>query len=207
MSIQDERVIVYIDGFNLYFGLRAKGWYKYYWLNMKTFAESLLIPDQTLVHTKYFTSKVSRPEAKRKRQAAYLSALSTLTGLSIYYGRYQSISESCQHCGHTYTTSNEKKTDVNIATHMLVDVFQDRFDTAILVSADSDLVSPISEILRLFPHKYVKVAFPPERSSFELKNTAPTSFTIYEKKFRKNQFPDQVQLPSGFIVKRPGKWR
>ena len=31
MPIQ-ERVIAYIDGFNLYFGLKAKGWRQFYWL-------------------------------------------------------------------------------------------------------------------------------------------------------------------------------
>ena len=28
-----ERVISYIDGFNLYFGLRSKGWRRFYWLS------------------------------------------------------------------------------------------------------------------------------------------------------------------------------
>ena len=31
---QMSRVIVYIDGFNLYFALRSKGWRKYYWLDL-----------------------------------------------------------------------------------------------------------------------------------------------------------------------------
>ena len=104
-----ERVIVYVDGFNLYFGLRAMGWKKYYWLNIQAFALSLLIPTQELTHTKYFTSKITKPESKRKRQSAYLSALATLSDFSIYYGRYQSFDEKCHHCGHTYRTSNEKK--------------------------------------------------------------------------------------------------
>ena len=34
-------------------------------------------------------------------------------------------------------------TDVNIATAMLTDAYRDRFDTALLVSADSDLVPPV----------------------------------------------------------------
>ena len=41
MPGKSERVIVYIDGFNLYFGLRSKGWKKYYWLNLKEFSRSL----------------------------------------------------------------------------------------------------------------------------------------------------------------------
>ena len=207
MPVQSERVVVYIDGFNLYFGLREKGWKKYYWLDMTKLARSLLTPDQTLVRTKYFTSKIGHPAGKRKRQQDYLSALETLPGLDIYYGRYQTFVEACRRCGHKYLDSNEKRTDVNIATHMLVDAFQDSFDTAILVSADSDLTGPIVEINRLFPAKLTKVAFPAGRSSLELKSVARVSFQIYEGKLRKSLLPDRVVLSSGYVVERPASWR
>ena len=52
------RVIAYIDGFNLYFGLKSQGWERYLWLNVQTLAGNLLQPGQTLVHTKYFTARV-----------------------------------------------------------------------------------------------------------------------------------------------------
>ena len=29
-----QRVAVYIDGFNLYYGLKSKGWSRYYWLDL-----------------------------------------------------------------------------------------------------------------------------------------------------------------------------
>lgn len=207
MSTQPERVMVYIDGFNLYFGLRSSGWKKYYWLDLQKLAQSLLRPNQTLVFTKYFTSKISKPSSKRKRQQSYLSALGTLHNFGIYYGRYQEFPALCTQCGHTHIQANEKRTDVNIATHMLVDAFQDSYDTAVLISADSDLTLPIKEIVRLFPNKYVKVAFPPNRSSFDLKKAAYTSFSIYEIKIRNSQFPNKIKLASGYIVTRPTSWR
>ena len=37
-----ERVIAYVDGFDLYFGLKSKGWRRYYWLNIQTLAQNLL---------------------------------------------------------------------------------------------------------------------------------------------------------------------
>ena len=37
-----------IDGFNLYHGLRSKGWKKYYWLDLWALAERFLRPGQTL---------------------------------------------------------------------------------------------------------------------------------------------------------------
>jgi uncharacterized LabA/DUF88 family protein len=206
MAKKNERVIIYIDGFNLYYGLRDNSWRKYYWLNLYKLGESLCSPNQKLQEVKYFTSKISKPRNKRRRQEKYLSALGTLTNLSIHYGRYQSFRQQCSNCGRVYYDTNEKRTDVNIATHMLVDAFQDSFDTAILISADSDLTLPLKEITRLFPNKYVKVAFPPSRSSFDLQNAVATSFHIYESKFRNSLFPNRITLPSGYMINKPRSW-
>jgi uncharacterized LabA/DUF88 family protein len=201
-----ERVIVYVDGFNLYFGLRDKGWRKYYWLDIAKLARSLLTPNQILVRTKYFTSKITNPAGKTKRQQALLSALGTLPDFDIFFGRYQTFVQSCRRCGHRHLDSNEKRTDVNIATQMLVDAFQDAFDTAILISADSDLTAPVLEINQLFPSLLVKVAFPAGRFSLELESVARVSFQIYEGKLRKSLLPDRVTLPSGYVVERPASW-
>lgn len=64
-----ERVIAYIDGFNFYFGLKSKGWQRYYWLNLQELARSLLLPSQRLASTKYFTARISAPPDKQRRQA------------------------------------------------------------------------------------------------------------------------------------------
>lgn len=69
--------------------------------------------------------------------------------------------------GHSYDTHHEKMTDVNIAVQMLSDAFQDQFDVALLVSADSDLVGLITTLRQLFPLKRVIVAFPPRRCAEE----------------------------------------
>ena len=41
-----KRVIAYVDGFNLYFGLKSKGWQRYFWLNISKLAANLLHSDQ-----------------------------------------------------------------------------------------------------------------------------------------------------------------
>jgi hypothetical protein len=84
-----DRVIAYIDGFNLYYGLREKGWKQFYWLDLQQVAQRLLRHSQTLSATKYFTSVVTAPPDKNRRQATFLGALSTLAGLTIHYGRLQ----------------------------------------------------------------------------------------------------------------------
>jgi len=47
-----ERVIAYIEGFNLYFGLKARGWRQFYWLNLLDLARNVLRPHQTLIEAK-----------------------------------------------------------------------------------------------------------------------------------------------------------
>jgi len=111
---------------------------------------------------KYFTSRVSNYPDKQKRQITFIEALET-TGISIYYGHYQKGAIECRRCGNIWATYNEKMTDGNIATQMMIDAFTDKYDMAMLISGDSDLVPPIKEIHTHFPKKRVLVAFPPKR--------------------------------------------
>lgn len=58
-----QRVIAYIDGFNLYYGLRAAGWRRYYWLDLRRLAENLLRHGQTLAAVRYFSARVQQEPA------------------------------------------------------------------------------------------------------------------------------------------------
>jgi uncharacterized LabA/DUF88 family protein len=202
-----QRVIAYVDGFNLYYGLRSKHWKWFYWLNIQEMARRMLKPGQILVSTKYFTSIVNRPADKHKRQATFLEALRTLSNSYIYYGHFLSDTVTCSHCGHTYQTYHEKMTDVNIATELMSDAFQDQFDAALLVSADSDLVGPVQAVQQLFSRKRIVVAFPPGRYSNALKRAANAYTHIGRNVLSKSVFPDQIDKPDGFILQRPAQWR
>ncbi len=98
-------------------------------------------------------------------------------------------------------------TDVNIATELLTDAFQDHFDTTVLISGDSDLTAPIRTVRRVFPAKRVVVAFPPDRQSVELAKAASTSFHIGRAKLADSQLPERVTKPDGFVLQRPAKWK
>lgn len=200
------RVISYIDGFNLYFGLKRKVWKRYYWLNVQKLSNNLLSKDQSLIATKYFTSRIASPPDKVKRQNTFLEALSTLDHFKIYYGKYQMNSQECKRCGNIWPSPNEKMTDVNISVELLSDAFQDKFDTALLISGDSDLTGPIKKIHELFPQKRIVIAFPPETFSFELSKIADAHFTIGRKRLSDSVFDDEVKKKDGFILKRPNRW-
>lgn len=202
-----ERVITYIDGFNLYFGLRSKKWQRYYWLNLNLLASNLMKPYQRHICTKYFTSRIVNPPAKHKRQTVYLEALETLPNLSIFYGKYQHNQHTCPNCGNIEIIPSEKMTDVNIAVELLADAYQDTFDTALLISADSDLTAPIEKVRQLFPKKKVVSAFPPDRISKELIRTSSAYFTISRTVLANSQFNDQVRSKTGYLLVRPVEWK
>lgn len=202
-----ERVITYIDGFNLYFGLKSKKWQRYYWLNLSLLANNLIKSYQRQVSVKYFTSRIVNPLAKHQRQLVYLEALETLPDLSIFYGKYQHNQHTCPSCGYVETIPSEKMTDVNIAVELLADAYQNRFDTALLISADSDLTAPIDKVRQLFPKKKVVSVFPPDRSSSELKRVSSAYFTIGRTILANSQFDDQITSKTGYPLTRPGTWK
>ena len=84
-----QQVMLYVDGFNLYYGLRARCWRRYYWLDLRHLSVNLLRSGQELVAVRYFTARVS-PEPgdpdKPARQNTYLEALATLPDLHIHTG-------------------------------------------------------------------------------------------------------------------------
>src|SRR6266446_3719004 len=91
-----EKVIVYVDGFNLYFGLKSAGWARFLWLDLNKMCQSLLKPNQTLVRVKYFTSRIRLPHDKAARQNTFLEALETLPSLDIFYGNFQINKRTCR---------------------------------------------------------------------------------------------------------------
>lgn len=202
------RVIAYVDGFNLYFGLKNAGFKRLYWLDVTALAGNLLKPGQTLAGTHYFTARIrdnDRNTADRKRQGDYLEALG-LSGASIQLGHYLEKQRSCRKCHTAWTDYEEKMTDVNIAIQLLSDAVDDRFDVALVMSGDSDLTTPIRRVRERFPNKKVIVAFPPKRHSAELKRVANGHLVIGEDKLRASQLPDNITKPDGFVLARPASW-
>lgn len=204
-GFRKERVIAYVDGFNLYFGMKEDG-NEFLWLNIQKLAHSLLKQGQELIFTKYFTSRVRNNPDKEKRQKTYIEAVETLSLSKIHYGHYQSQVEECRKCGHTYPYSNEKMTDVNIAVEMLSDAYLDKFDMALLITGDSDLVPAINAVHSVFKNKRVFVAFPPHRFNISVKDAAKGSMMIGRKKLKDAQFDNTVPKKDGYVLTRPKLW-
>ena len=208
MNTVPVKVVAYVDGFNLFFGLRTASLKRFYWLDVQALSANLLKPDQALVRTHYFTSRIRDDGSNgsdRQRQSTYIDAL-RVSGAVIHEGRFLVKTRACRQCSSQWTAYEEKETDVNIATQLLVDAFDDVYDLALVLSGDSDLSAPIRRIRERFGNKRVIVAFPPRRNSAELQRHASGFLTIGEDKIRLSQLPEVVVTPEGFELRRPEHW-
>ena len=164
MSGRRMRFNVYVDGFNLYYGaLRGQ---PYRWLDLRRFASRLLGAGDELHRVRYFTARVHAlpgdPDAPA-RQAAYLRALGTLPDVSVHLGAFLSSVRTMRRADGAGTVRvvryEEKGTDVNLATHLLLDAFDGDCDGALVISNDSDLAEPIRVVQSRFGQP-VGVVFP-----------------------------------------------
>jgi len=60
----------------------------------------------------------------------------------------------CNNCKTYYTSHEEKQTDVNIGIYLIKEAFENSYDTAILVTNDTDLIPAIKMLKNRFPQKF-----------------------------------------------------
>ena len=206
------RTNLYVDGFNLYY--RAVRGTPYRWLDIGKLA-SLLLPRHEINRIRYFTALVrNRPSdpAQPQRQQAYLRALQTIPNLSIHYGRFLESTKrmplASPHPNGPQTVeilnSEEKGSDVNLATYLLLDAFDNDFDIAVVISNDSDLQLPI-QLTREKLGKLVGVIDPSDRHSFQLNKAASWYRNLRKGPLSASQFPGIITDDTGDIAK-PAGW-
>lgn len=202
-----DRLIVYVDGFNLYHGLHDKWRCQQLWLDLDALARRLR-PRSNLVKVNYFTAPVLDDPGAASRQSDYQAALKAHSRgtVEITQGRYQVKNQTCRNCGSSYKRYEEKETDVNIAVRLVSDAAIGRMDSALLISADSDLTPAVRTARQVNPQLFIAAAFPPKRYSAELHKYMPSSFHIGHDRIRKSQLPDTVTDQAGGSWSRPRKW-
>ena len=201
-------VIAYVDGFNLYHGIHQQFHRRYLWLDLETLVRRLR-PHDKLVSVKYFTAHVLDDPEALARQRTYLHASrSTATAMvDVVHGRYQRKDRTCRQCGSAWPGYEEKETDVNIAVSLVADTANKASDIALIISADSDLCPAIRTARTLDGQRGMIAAFPPKRSSFEIRTLIPRAFTIATADLRNSMLPNEVvDAVSGSVDRRPDKW-
>ncbi|RIH88698.1 NYN domain-containing protein [Calidithermus roseus] len=211
--------IVYVDGFNLYYGALKGSPYK--WLDLEAYFKRIR-PNDRIRRIQYFTARVKG----KSDQAAYLSALSTRPIVHTEFGLFKSKRIQCgvSSCSYTgdrrFPAFEEKGTDVNIALRMLDDAYQQACDQLILVSADSDLVPALKLIRQRFPQIRIVVYLPyrdvvlpdgsvkhnPRGAARELRSVAHRCKQLPLAELGKAQFPDPLPDGKGGFIQKPSSW-
>lgn len=205
------RTYVYIDAFNLYYGALANTSYK--WLDLEKLCDGMLSEKFKVERIKYFTAMVKPSKAdpgQPARQQAYIKALGTLPRVEIIRGHFL-VEESRlrtvapPHARVLVEKENEKGSDVNLATHLLCDGYENAYDVAVVVTGDSDQVLPI-KMVREKLGKDVGVINPQSRPSAELQKAASFYYGTIRPNFLATcQFPETMHSAKGIIFK-PHAW-
>jgi uncharacterized LabA/DUF88 family protein len=204
--------IVYVDGFNLYYGALKGTAFK--WLDITKMCRTLL-PNHNILRVKYYTARVSaRPEDPLQplRQQTLLRALRTTPGLEIIYGRFLQSNRWARlvtPLGDGTTTvlvvkTEEKGSDVNLATHLIHDGHLGQYEAAVIVSNDTDLIEPV-RIARYELGKTVGMLNPHKRPSRELMKQMHFVKNIRAGVLASCQFPDILTDAEGQFMK-PDSW-
>jgi len=208
------RVLVYVDGFNLYYGALRRTPYR--WLDISKLCKKLLKPTDTIVKIKYFTAEVKalpHDPDQPLRQQIYLRALRTIPNLKIVLGHYQVHSSSLllpqsQPGRPQYVRglkAEEKKTDVNMAVRMIEDGHDNHYDVAIVITNDGDLEDALRYVTQRLDLK-VGIFNPiPKHTSKALMKYASFIKTIQPRALKKSLFPEKLEDNKGIFYK-PKSW-
>ena len=202
---------VYVDGFNLYYG-SVRGT-PYRWLDVRAMCSGLL-PRSTINRVHYFTALVdSRPDDPDKpvRQLAYWRALAT-TGVEIHRGHFLTNPKLMRlvtplpdgTASLEVWKTEEKGSDVNLATRLLCDGYEGDYEAAAIISNDSDLAYPMEMVQKKFRVPML-LLHPSRHPNVKLAAQADFVKWIRGKYLRQYQLPPVLIDANGTITK-PAAW-
>lgn len=161
--MKNKRAIIFIDGSNFYFRIKdltknSKGKNTLINFDFKKFFENLLAGKE-LVEVRYYVGAVRRENNNPKSEELYANQQKLLASLqqkniSVILGTI------IRHPDKTY---HEKGVDVRIAVEMIRFARENKYDTAYLISSDTDLVPAVEEV-RAFCKEVCYVGIPKGQS-------------------------------------------
>jgi uncharacterized LabA/DUF88 family protein len=205
---QKTRSIIYIDGFNFYYGVIKDTNHK--WLDLQRYFTLLRQADDIQV-IRYFTAMVDGSD--RTNQEVYIRALTSLPLVRVVLGRFKLKRVKCQvGCGHTgdrlFQIPEEKRTDVNIAVSMVDDAHRNLAERFILVSGDSDLVPAVHLLTKMGKEVlvYIPARDATRGAAAELRTAATRAKTLPCTLLQHSHLPAKVPDGSGGTIDKPTGW-
>ncbi len=206
------KTFVYVDAFNLYYGALKNTNYK--WINIRKMCE-LALPKNQIEHICVCTARVNARAGDPQqplRQDMLFRALRTLPDLEIIEGHFLSHKVWMPLANPLpggpdrvkVIKTEEKGSDVNLATALLRDAYEECFDKAVVVSGDSDLLTPVL-IVKNRLNKPVGILNPQKRPCRVLKQAASFYKELTPAILAASQFPEYMQDAVG-TFSNPASW-
>ncbi len=203
------RTFVYVDGFNLYY--RALRHTPYRWLDLSKLT-ALLLPKDNIQRIHYYTARITaRPNDPDQptRQQIYLRALATIPNLTVTFGQFLTHVTKMPLASNPaelvkVLKTDEKGSDVNLATHLLYEGMKNEYDAAVVISNDSDLAEPI-RIVNQEMHKTAGILCPAKFPARELLRYARFYKPIRQAVLAASQFPQELEDSHGKF-RKPSSW-
>lgn len=214
------RTMAYVDGFSVYYacfkGPTKAGHAHLKWLDYRALFEALL-PDDAVVGVRVFTAIAPNPADdpdQAMRHDAYRRALLATPGVEVHLGRFQKTKREASLVRppdgvppvQTVFVYQEKKSDVSLASHLLMDAVDDHFDQAVLFTNDSDFATPIQMVTGRLGRRVV-ILSPDVTISKDLAKVASASRVLDRGLLFKCQLPDPVIDADGRLIRMPDRWR
>lgn len=229
-----KKINIYIDGFNVYHVLRNNidHWKPQWeaelkWCDLKSLCSSYLKADEELWEIYFFTADSWNADTKL-RGRAYQQALNE-SGVTIIKWQYSFITKTFMNKMKVilfklwlkvvwneidylpkilkYKTYEEKRTDVNIAVQIVEDAFLGKYDKAIIMSWDSDIVPAIESVKNNFPEKQFMTLWIIGTKWKLIKDKCDTHEVVWYKKMRAHMFPEEIPTSKGVTLEIPKEWR
>jgi len=204
-----NRVSFFIDGFNVFHALDSKKYYhKYKWLDYSSLCQCFVTSKDKEEEIYYFTSYAHWDPAKKSRHQLLVRAL-RMKGIKIVLGKFKLRDKQCRLCNKTFQTFEEKQTDVNISIKLFQCAHNDAFDTAVIVTGDSDIAPAILAVKESFPAKKIGLVIPIGRTAEEMKQACDFHMKMKEMHLASSQFPDSIVLDpiKNIFLTRPPNWK
>lgn len=183
------------------------------WLNLSALASKLL-PAYDVQKIKYYTARIQpnpHDPDQHVRQQIYFRALATLSDVEVHFGSFltnvRPMPDSICWSHGAYrpvevVKTEEKGSDVNLASHLIRDGFKDEYDIAAVVSNDTDLEEPIRIVAQEL-RKGVALLHPSKYASGKLGAYATTVRRIRGGALRAALFEDILTDSVGQFHKPP----
>ena len=201
-----SRVIFLVDGFNLYHAIAGNAQLReYLWLDLRRLCQLFTTSKEHIENIFWFTAYYPGDPARKARHQLYARALRA-NGVIPVWGRFSKKEKHCKLCDGVFYGYEEKLTDVNIAITLFQEAVRNSYDTAIIVSGDSDLLPAIHAVKNSFPDKTIKLVIPPARQAEALKSAVDLAMRMKRKHLRSAQLPSSITLPDSTVITKPERW-